>query len=107
MHLVLDNYATHKTAKVKRWFLRHPRYHVHFTPTGASWLNQVERWFGLLTERMLRRGVFTSVKELETAIDKYVAQHNTQAKPFRWTASADLILQRVQRVCARTSNSPH
>lgn len=107
VHLVLDNYATHKTAKVKRWFLRHPRYHVHFTPTGASWLNQVERWFGLLTERMLRRGVFTSVKQLEAAIVKYVAQHNTQAKPFRWTASADLILQRVQRVCERTSNSPH
>jgi transposase len=107
VHLVIDNYATHKTPKVKRWFVRHPRYHLHFTPTGASWLNQVERWFGLLTERMIRRGVFTSVKELEKAIENYISHHNAQPKPFHWTACTDLILRRVQNVCKRTSNSPH
>jgi transposase len=107
VHLVLDNYATHKTPRIKRWFLKHPRYHLHFTPTGASWLNQVERWFGLMTERMIRRGVFKSVEHLEEAIKAYLKEQNSESKPFRWTASADFILQNVQRVCERTCNSPH
>jgi transposase len=107
IHLIIDNYATHKTPAVRRWLQRHPRYHLHFTPTGASWLNQVERWFGLLTERMIRRGVFCSVQELERAICAYIGHHNHDCQPFRWTASAELILQRVQSLCERTSNSPH
>jgi transposase len=105
IHLVLDNYATHKTPKVQRWFARHPRYHLHFTPTSSSWLNQVERFFGLLTERRLRRGAFNSVRELEKAICDYIAQYNRKPRPFRWTANADLILNKVKGVCERTSNS--
>ena len=107
LHLVLDNYATHKTPRVQRWLVAHPRFNLHFTPTSASWLNQVERWFALLTERRLRRGVFTAVSELERAIDEYIHTHNRQPKPFVWTASAELILKRVQTVCERTCNSGH
>ena len=107
IHLVLDNYATHKTPKVQRWFSRHPRYHLHFTPTSSSWLNQVERFFALLTERRLRRGVFNSVKDLEQAITNYIAEHNQNSRPFRWTANADLILHKIKGVCERTSNSGH
>jgi transposase len=107
VHVVLDNYATHKTAAVKRWFLRHPEYHLHFTPTSASWLNQVERFFAQITEQRIRRGVFTSVPQLEGAIADYLAEHNENPKPFVWTADADSILDRLKRVCERTSDSGH
>jgi len=107
VHVVLDNYATHKTPAVKRWFLRHPEYHLHFTPTSGSWLNQVERFFAALTEDRLRRGVFTSVPHLERAIADYLAEHNANPKPFVWTADADSILDRIKRVCERTSDSGH
>jgi transposase len=107
VHVVLDNYATHKTPAVKRWFLRHPEYHLHFTPTSASWLNQVERFFAAITERRIRRGVFTSVAQLERAIAEYSAEHNQNPKPFVWTADADSILERLKRVCERTSDSGH
>jgi transposase len=107
VHVVLDNYATHKTPAVKRWFLRHPEYHLHFTPTSASWLNQVERFFARITEERIRRGVFTSVPQLERAITDYLAEHNAHPKPFVWTADADAILDRLKRVCERTSDSGH
>jgi transposase len=107
VHVVLDNYGTHKTAAVKRWFLRHPEYHIHFTPTSASWLNQVERFFARITEDRIRRGVFTSVSQLERAIADYLAEHNRNPRPFAWTADADAILDRLKRVCERTSDSGH
>jgi transposase len=107
VHLVLDNYATHKTPAVKRWFLRHPEYRLHFTPTSSSWLNQVERFFAQITERRIRRGVFRSVAALEAAIREYLDHHNASPKPFAWTADADLILNRIKRVCERTSDSGH
>lgn len=107
IHLVLDNYATHKTPKVAKWFKARPRYHLHFTPTSASWLNQVERWFAKITEERIRRGAFLSVKELEQAIMDYVDHNNRHPKPFVWTASADLILGKVQAACERINQSPH
>jgi transposase len=107
VHLVLDNYATHKTPAVQRWLKRHPRYHLHFTPTSASWLNQVERVFADLTEKQLRRGVFTSVASLEAAALKYLDERNTQARPFIWTADADTILGRVAKNHATISKSGH
>lgn len=107
VHVVLGNYGTHKTPAVKRWFLRHPEYHLHFTPTSASWLNQVERFFAAITEQRIRRGVFTSVPQLERAIADYLAEHNRNPEPFVWTADADSILERVKRVCERTSDSGH
>src|SRR3970040_2339253 len=88
LHLIVDNYATHKHPKVQRWLKRHPRFHIHFTPTSASWLNMVERFFRDLTVKRLRRGVFRDVMELVTAIDTYVDQHNETPKPFIWTAKA-------------------
>jgi transposase len=102
VHLVLDNSATHKTALIKRWLAERPRYHVHFTPTSASWINQVERWFGLLTERALRRGVHRSVAELERDIRAFVDATNANPKPFRWVKPADDILASVRRFCLRT-----
>ena len=107
IHLVMDNYGTPKMPRVKRWFTRRPRYHLHFTPTSASWLNQVERFFGLLTDRRIRRGTFGSVRELETAIRDYLAHHNQHPKPFVWTADADSILKKIARFCMRTSDSGH
>lgn len=107
VHLVLDNYSTHKAPVVKRWLARHPRYRLHFTPTSASWLNQVETWFSILTEKQLRRGVHRSVAELETALLAYAAHTNATATPFRWTKSADDILQSVKRFCLHSSNSGH
>jgi transposase len=104
---VLDNYGTHKTPKVKRWFERHPEYHLHFTPTSGSWLNQVERFFAEITEKRIRRGAFRSVASLEAAILEYLAHHNEAPRPFKWTANADLILERVKKVCERISNSGH
>ena len=97
IHLIVDNYATHKHAEVKRWLQRNKRFHVHFTPTSASWLNMVERFFRDLTAKRIRRGVFRSVKELTAAIEDYIAQHNQQPKPFIWTAKASDILEKVKR----------
>lgn len=107
IHLVLDNYATHKTPAVKRRPLRHPEYHLHFIPTSSSWLNQVERFFAEITEKRIRRGVFRRVPALEQAIADYLAEHNADPKPFAWAADADAILDRIKRVCDRTSDSGH
>jgi transposase len=93
----VDNYATHKHPKVQRWLARHPRFHVHFTPTSSSWLNMVERFFRDLTENGLRRGVFHDVEELIMAIGAYIDKHNEQPKPFIWTAKAADILEKVKR----------
>ena len=97
LHLIADNYATHKHPKVKAWLAKHPRFHMHFTPTSASWLSQVERFFSLITSDQIRCGVFKSVAELETAIQKYLEHHNADPKPFVWTASATAILEKVAR----------
>jgi transposase len=102
VHIIMDNYATHKTAVIKRWLARRPRYHVHFTPTSASWINQVERWFAELTRKKLRRGVHTSTKQLEADIRTFIARHNENPKPYRWTKSADEILASVKRFCQKT-----
>ena len=107
IHLVMDNYGTHKVKKVQAWFARHPRYHVHFTPTSASWLNLVERLFAEITQRCVRRGSHTAVSALEKAMLDYVEHRNQNPKPFVWTASADLILGKVERLCKRISNSEH
>jgi transposase len=107
LHLIIDNYSTHKTPTIKRWLLRHPRFHLHFTPTSASWLNLVERLFALLTEKQLRRGVFRSTRELESAIRDYLEHHNRHPKPFIWSKTADQILEAVARFCKRISNSGH
>lgn len=106
VHLILDNYGTHKTPKVIRWFARHPRYHLHFTPTSGSWVNQIERWFAEITQKRIRRGSFLSVGQLEKAIQEYLNHYNENPKPFVWTADADLILGKIQRLCERISNSP-
>ena len=102
IHLVLDNYATHKAPPVTAWLARHPRYHVHFTPTSASWLNQVERWFALLADKRIKRGVHRSVQELKAAITAFIQTHNAEPKPFVWTKSADAILQTIARFCSDT-----
>ena len=107
IHLILDNYGTHKTAIIQRWLVKRPRFHLHFTPTGASWLNLVERWFALLTEKQIRRGVFRSTRELETAIRNYLKTYNEQPKPFIWTKTADEILAGVARFCKRTLVTGH
>ena len=107
VHLILDNYGTHKTAPVRRWLAKRPRFHLHFTPTSSAWLNLVERFFAALTEKQIRRGVHRSVRELETAIKQYLAVTNKSPKPFVWTKSADEILASVARYCARTSGSGH
>jgi transposase len=107
VHLVMGNYATHKTPAVKRWLAKHPRFVVHFTPTSGSWLNQVERFFAEITEKRIRRGAFKTVKALEQAIEAYLVEHNADPKPFRWTATADLILRKVEDICKRTLNSGH
>jgi len=103
----MDNYGTHKTPKVRAWFARHPRFHVHFTPTSASWLNQVERWFATLTTKQIRRGTHRSTRQLEDAIRSYLDQYNADPKPFMWTKSAADILASIERFCLRTSNSRH
>lgn len=107
VHLILDNYGTHKTAAIQRWLVKRPRFHLHFTPTSASWINLVERWFALLTEKQLRRGVFRSTRALEKTIRQYLDQHNQQPKPFVWTKTADEILESVARFCARTLETGH
>ena len=107
VHLVLDNYGTHKTPSVKNWLARHERFHVHFTPTSASWLNQVERWFATLTERQIRRGTHRSTLQLEQAIRSYLDTYNRTPTPFAWTKTADQILESIKRFCMRTSDSGH
>lgn len=102
VHLVVDNYATHKAPIIKAWLAKRPRYHVHFTPTHGSWLNQVERWFGLLTQRQIKRGAHTSVASLKAAIEEFLAAHNADPKPFVWTKSADDILAKIARFATRT-----
>lgn len=102
IHVVMDNYGTHKTKLIRNWFAKRPRWHVHYTPTSASWINQVERFFALLTERALRRGVFRSVADLEQAIKDYINANNADPKPFRWTKTADDILASIKRFCLRT-----
>jgi transposase len=107
VHLILDNYGTHKVAKVRNWMARRPRYHVHFTPTSASWLNLVERLFAEVTERCVRRGSHTAVRVLEKAMLDYLDHRNRHPQPFIWTANADLILGKVERLCKRISRSGH
>jgi transposase len=107
VHLVMDNYGTHKTQAVKNWFVRHPRFHVHFTPTSASWLNQVERWFATLTQKQIRRGTHRSTQQLEQAIRDYLATNNADPKPFVWSKTADEIFASIQRFCMRISDSQH
>ena len=107
VHLVMDNYGTHKVSRVRTWLTRHPRYHVHFTPTSASWLNLVERLFAEVTERCVRRGSHTTVRSLEKAMLEYLDRRNRDPKPFVWTADADLVLGKVERLCERISNSGH
>ena len=105
IHLIVDNYATHKTALIRQWLAKRPRYHMHFTPTGASWLNQVERWFALLTQKQIRRGAHRSTRALEAAIMQYIAIGSENPKPFIWTKSADEILASIERFCRRISDS--
>jgi transposase len=107
VHLVLDNSSIHKSPPIQRWLARHPRYHLHFTPTSSSWLNQVERWFAALTEKQLRRGVHRSTRALEQAIYRYVDATNRESKPFVWTKTADQILDSIAKFCRRTSGSVH
>lgn len=102
VHLVMDNYATHKTPRVKAWLARRPHWHVHFTPTSASWINQVERWFAELTRKQLQRGVHRSTAELEADIAAFIAAHNEKPKPYKWVKSADDILASVKRFCQKT-----
>jgi transposase len=108
LHLILDNYSTHKSAAVQRWLkpAKRRRFHFHFTPTSSSWLNQVERWFGFITEKMIRRGTFHSVEELERAIYAWLATWNDAPKPFVWHATADVILEKVRR-CKELNGTPH
>src|SRR5581483_8662911 len=105
VHLIMDNYATHKTPLITQWLARRPRFHVHFTPTYSSWINQVERWFALLTDRWIRRGSFTSVRDLETKLKKWAAMWNENPHPFTWVKTADDILASVERFCERTSGT--
>jgi transposase len=97
LHLIVDNYAAHKHPKVKAWLTKHPRFHLHFTPTSASWLNLVERFFALITQERIRRSAFTSVPDLESAIMAYLEHHNADPRPFVWTAPASAILEKVAR----------
>jgi len=105
VHLIVDNYATHKHSKVRTWLAQRPRYQIHYTPTYSSWLNQVERWFGLITQRAIRRGSFSSVKELVEKIDAFVQHYNRSHRPFVWTATAESILGKVARLCSRISGT--
>jgi transposase len=105
IHIVLDNYGTHKTAIIRKWFAKRPRFHIHFTPTYGSWINLVERWFAEITNKRIRRGVFRSVKELEVAIRAYIDVHNQAPKPFVWTRTADEILASIARFAHRTNTA--
>ena len=105
VHLVVDNYSTHKHVKVKRWLAARPRYHIHFTPTYSSWINQVEIWFNIITQKAIRRGSFSSVRQLVDKIRYFTDAYNPQARPFLWTATADSILQKIQRLCTIISGT--
>ena len=107
IHLILDNYGTHKTQLIRDWLAKRPRFHLHFTPTSASWLNLVERWFALLTEKQRRRGVHRFTKELENAIRSFIQHHNKAPKPFIWHKTADQILDSVARFSTRTLETGH
>lgn len=107
VHLVVDNYATHKHPKVRAWLAARTRFHVHYTPTYASWLNQVERWFALLTERHIRRGSFVSAKDLIDKIETFVNAYNTKAQPFVWTATSEAILEKIARLCKLINGTAH
>ena len=107
VHLVVDNLQTHKTSLIRRWLARHPRFRLHFTPTSASWINQVERWFALLTDRQIRRGSHRSARQLVLAINEFLDAHNDDPRPFKWTKTADDILESVASFCRLTSNSGH
>jgi transposase len=107
VHLIMDNYATHKTPAIRRWLVKHPRFYVHFTPTSASWINLVERWFATLTAKQIRRGTFRSTLQLEATIKEYIAISNEDPKPFIWTKTADEILESIARFCLRTSGTGH
>jgi putative transposase len=105
VHLIVDNYSTHKHAKVRLWLAERPRFHVHYTPTYSSWLNQVERWFGLITQQAIRRGSFKSVKDLIAKINRFTHNYNQHCRPFAWTATADSILQKLAKLCTRISGT--
>src|SRR5471032_870238 len=107
IHCIVDNYATHSHPKIKAWLATRPRWHMHFIPTYSSWLNQVERFFALITDKAIRRGSFTSVKQLVQRIDHFVAAHNENCQPFRWTATADSILEKLHRLCSRITGTGH
>lgn len=107
IHCIVDNYATHSHPKVKAWLASKPRWHLHFIPTYSSWLNQVERFFGLITDKAIRRGSFKSVRQLIQRIDQFVQHHNVNCQPFRWTATADSILAKLERLCSRISGTAH
>jgi transposase len=107
VHLICDNYGTHKTPAIKAWLARHPRFHMHFTPTGSSWINQVERWFGFLTDQLIRRGVHKSVQSLEKDIRNWIAQWNDDPRPFVWKKTAEEILESLVRYCRRISDAGH
>ena len=107
VHLIVDNYGTHKHAKVRAWLARRPRFHLHYTPTYASWLNQVERWFALITQRTIRRGSFDSVAELKRKINEFVEHYNQHPRPFMWTATAESILSKLERLCKVINGTRH
>jgi putative transposase len=107
IHLIVDNYSTHKHAKVKAWLAKRPHWHIHFTPTYSSWLNQVERFFALITEKAIRRGSFSSVKDLVHKIDHFISQYNKTCSPFIWTATADSILEKLDRLTSRITGTGH
>jgi transposase len=107
IHLVLDNYGTHKTALIHNWLVKRPRFQLHFTPTSASWLNLVECWFGLITQKQIRRGSFRSTKELEEAIHRYLETYNQNPRPFIWTKTADQIFESLKHYCELINDSLH
>src|SRR5262249_19605963 len=106
MHVIVDNLSTHKSPPVRRWLKRHPRCHLHFIPTSSSWLNMVERWFGEITQKRIRRGTFRSVKELVAAIAEYLREHNQAPTRFGWTKDADMILGKIRR-CKEALGTSH
>lgn len=107
IHLVVDNYVTHKHAKVRRWLAARPRYHLHYTPTYSSWLNQVEIWFNIITQRAIRRGTFRSVRDLINSIERFADNYNVSSNPFIWTATADSILEKIERLCKGIAGTGH
>jgi putative transposase len=107
VHLIVDNYATHKHATVRRWLVARPRFHVHYTPTYSSWLNQVEIWFNIITQKAIRRGTFRSVRDLTTKIQLFVDRYNRSPRPFAWTATADSIFEKLERLSKAIAGTGH